>query len=312
MLGVVLLYVGAVLAVNGIWLVGQARAAEIASRIPVMERETAAVGSTTFRGGGYAGEAARGQELGGERVTPPDRSGEAHPLFIQNREIAILNIFTGFIGVAIAVAFIVSGGLAADPAAGNASVRAGGAVLLFAFTYLWVAYNQWANAGGRGLGWYSLFVAITAVVFGVYTLTDGPENTATLWLAADWFAWAVQNSEVDSSNSRMPSSIVRAGRMCSWFHCERRLSIRKSSMSSERSASTTVTTRCSWLTNGPATIFTPCFSPMAVNLRADLEEECLGLGVAGGAHLGAVGSQDDVMHVTPPEVDVVLPSLRTC
>ena len=191
MLGVVLLYVGAVLAVNGIWLVGQARAAEIASRIPLMERETATVGSTTYRGGGYAGEAATAQELGGERVAEPPDRGEAHPLFIQNREIAILNVFTGFIGVAIAVAFIVSGGLAADPAAGNVSIRAGGAVLLFAFTYLWVAYNQWANAGGRGLGWYSLFVAITAVVFGVYTLTEGADNTATLWLAADWFAWAV-------------------------------------------------------------------------------------------------------------------------
>ena len=87
-----MLYVGVVLIVNGIWLVGQARAAAIASRTPAME--TAAVGST-YRGGGYAGDAATAQELGGERVAvPPDR-GEAHPLFIQNREIAILNIFTG-------------------------------------------------------------------------------------------------------------------------------------------------------------------------------------------------------------------------
>jgi len=113
-------------------------------------------------------------------------------LFIQNREIAILNIFTGFIGLAIAIAFIVSGGLASDPTAGLPSIRAGGAILLFAFTYLWVAYNQYANAGGRGLGWYSLFVAITAIVFGVYTVQNTPgTNTADLWLAGDWFAWAV-------------------------------------------------------------------------------------------------------------------------
>src|SRR5690349_6749777 len=155
MLGVVLLYVGVVLIVNGIWLVGQARAAAIASRAPAME--TAGVRSTVGGPSVYAGEAAAGQELGGETVAlPPDR-GEAHPLFIQNREIAILNIFTGFIGVVIAATFIIVGYvpstslIPAVAAAGNASIRTGGAVLLFAFTYLWVAYNQYANAGGRGL-----------------------------------------------------------------------------------------------------------------------------------------------------------------
>ena len=190
MTGVVLLYVGVVLIVNGIWLIGQARAAAAAARMPAME--TAAVGSTV-RGGGYAGEAAAGQELGGEAVAvPPPRGAEANPLFIQNREVAILNIFTGFIGLVIAITFIVDGGLARIPAAGLPSIRAGGAILLFAFTYLWVAYNQYANAGGRALGWYSLFVAITAIVFGVYTVQATPgSNTADLWLAGNWFAWAV-------------------------------------------------------------------------------------------------------------------------
>jgi len=113
-------------------------------------------------------------------------------LFIQNREVAILNIFTGFIGLAIAVTFIVDGGLARIPAAGLPSIRNGGAILLFAFTYLWVAYNQYANAGGRALGWYSAFVAVTAIVFGVYTVQNTPDsNTADLWLAGNWFAWAI-------------------------------------------------------------------------------------------------------------------------
>jgi hypothetical protein len=191
MTGVVLLYVGVVLIVNGIWLIGQARAADIVARTPAME--TAAVGGTIRGGGGYAGEAAAGQELGGERVAaPPPRDAEAHPLFIQNREVAILNIFTGFIGLAIAVTFIIDGGTAKIPAVGLVSIRNGGAILLFAFTYLWVAYNQNANAGGRGLGWYSAFVAVTAIVFGVYTVQNTPDsNTADLWLAGNWFAWAI-------------------------------------------------------------------------------------------------------------------------
>jgi len=191
MLGVVLLYVGVVLIVNGIWLVGQARAAAIASRAPAME--TTAVGSTVGRGPSvYAGEAAAGQELGGEVVAAPPPRGEDHPLFIQNREVAILNIFTGVIGFAIALTFIVVGNSARLPAVGLGSIQAGGVILLFAFTYLWVAYNQYANAGGRALGWYSLFVAITAIVFGVYTVQATPgTNTADLWLAGNWFAWAV-------------------------------------------------------------------------------------------------------------------------
>jgi putative amide transporter protein len=196
MTGVVLLYVGVVLIINGIWLVGQARAAALAARMPAME--TTAVGSTVRGGGGYAGEAAAGQELGGEVVAARPPRGEDHPLFIQNREIAVLNIFTGFVGVAIAVTYIVAGNgpssspLPAVAAAGNTSIRAGGAILLFAFTYLWVAYNQYANAGGRGLGWYSAFVSVTAIVFGVYTVQNTPDNnTADLWLAGNWFAWAV-------------------------------------------------------------------------------------------------------------------------
>src|SRR5262249_53640935 len=153
MVGVVLLYVGVVLIVNGIWLIGQARAAAAAARMPAME--TAAVGSTV-RGGGYAGEAAAAQELGGEAVAgPPPGGAEAPPWFIQTREVAILNIFTGLVGVAIAVTFIVIGGTARTAALGLPSIRAGGLILLFAFTYLWVAYNQYANAGGRALGWYS-------------------------------------------------------------------------------------------------------------------------------------------------------------
>src|SRR5205814_1517771 len=83
-----------------------------------------------------------------------------------------------------AVTFIIDGNLARIPAVGLVSIRNGGAILLFAFTYLWVAYNQYANAGGRGLGWYSAFVAVTAIVFGVYTVQNTPgSNTADLLLA---------------------------------------------------------------------------------------------------------------------------------
>jgi hypothetical protein len=160
LLGVVLLYVGVVLAVNGIWLVGQAR---VAAAAPAGE-----AGSASNPGAAVA-------------------RAEASPLFIQNREVAVLNIFTGFVGVVAAVTLLVQGNRAGD----LASIRAGGYVLLFAFTYLWVAANQFLNAGGRAFGWYCLFVAITAIPAGIYTLQSANGNTAVIWLGIDWFAWAV-------------------------------------------------------------------------------------------------------------------------
>jgi hypothetical protein len=166
LLGIVLLYVGAVLCVNGIWLLGQARAAQFETA----PSEHAGAGATT----------AEARAL--QRGRPED-----HPTWISNQEITVLNIFTGFVGIVAAVTLAVQGNGRGD----LVSVRGGGFILLFAFTYLWVAFNNYLNAGGRAFGWYCLFVAITAVPAGIYTLKDAAGNTASIWLGIAWFAWAV-------------------------------------------------------------------------------------------------------------------------
>jgi putative amide transporter protein len=120
-------------------------------------------------------------------VTRAEAKAKASPLFIQNREVAVLNVFTGFIGVVAALTLLVQGSLSND----LASVRGAGYILLFAFTYLWVSVNQYLNAGGRAFGWYCLFVAITAIPAGIYTLQSADGNTATIWLGFNWFAWAL-------------------------------------------------------------------------------------------------------------------------
>lgn len=160
LLGVVLLYVGAVLVINGIWLVGTARAAA---------RSTPATADGP-----------------GDLVGAEERSA-ADPTFIQNREIAALNIFTGFIGVVAAVTLVIQGNREED----IASLRAAGYILLFAFTYLWVAYNQFMNVSGHAFGWYCLFVAMTAIPAGIYSFANAEGNDASIYLGVDWFAWAV-------------------------------------------------------------------------------------------------------------------------
>jgi putative amide transporter protein len=149
-----LLYVGVVLIVNGIWLLGQAR---VAAAAPA-------------GAGGGAGVAA-----------------ESHPTFLENREVAVLNIFTGFIGVVAAVTLAVQGNENED----IASIRAAGYILLFAFTYIWVAFNQFLNVNGHAFGWYCLFVAITAIAAGIYTFSNADGNDASIYLGVCWFAWAV-------------------------------------------------------------------------------------------------------------------------
>jgi hypothetical protein len=164
LLAVVLLYVGAVLVINGIWLLGTARAAEFAP---------APIG---------------GAAVGAEAPLRPSVAFEHNPVRITDQEVAILNIFTGFIGVVCATTLAVQGNANGD----LASVRASGFILLFAFTYLWVAYNQYVRAvNGHAFGWYCAFVAITAIAAGVYVIKDADGNTASVWLGIDWFAWSI-------------------------------------------------------------------------------------------------------------------------
>nr|WP_269446590.1 AmiS/UreI family transporter [Cephaloticoccus primus] len=62
--------------------------------------------------------------------------------------------------------------------------------LLFSLNYLWVALNRTNGADGRGLGWFSLLVAVTAAVVSGETLW----HAATLWdfwNGLSWAAWAV-------------------------------------------------------------------------------------------------------------------------
>lgn len=152
LLGIVLLYVGAVLSINGIWLVGQTRVTGVS-------------------------------EPGTEVAT----ATEGHFSFIQNREVAVINIFTGGVGATIAIMLFVLGAVRNN----LSDVASAGFVLLFAFTYLWVAANQFLNAGNHAFGWYCLFVAITAVPTAVFTLMRAAGNVGSIWLGIDWFAWAV-------------------------------------------------------------------------------------------------------------------------
>ncbi|MGU3625935.1 AmiS/UreI family transporter [Comamonas sp. C24C] len=62
--------------------------------------------------------------------------------------------------------------------------------LLFAFTYLYLAVVQWWGLKGVGLGWYCLFVAISAFAFAA---TAGDIRVIFMWVvwASLWFFFYV-------------------------------------------------------------------------------------------------------------------------
>lgn len=126
LLGLALLYVGAVLFLNGIWLIGG----------------------------------------------------------ISDREIWVINVFAG--GITLLVALY----LAFAPGADATSIKAAALTLLFTFTYLWVAINRHQDVDGRGLGWFSLFVAITVVPVALDTLGNA-SGLWEVWFGLCWAAWAV-------------------------------------------------------------------------------------------------------------------------
>lgn len=106
---------------------------------------------------------------------------------ISSREIGVMNSFTGGIGFIVAVLALVLGAMGDD----ITLIALASYILLFAFTYLWVAINQYLNPDGRGLGWYCLFVAITAVPTAFITLSTAGGQPWLIWLGIDWAAWAV-------------------------------------------------------------------------------------------------------------------------
>ena len=103
---------------------------------------------------------------------------------IGEREIAVINLFTG------GLTLLVSLKLALGEGADAESIKAAALSLLFSLTYLWFAFNRLSAADGRGLGWFSLFVAITAVPIAADTLRAAA-STWDWWLGLSWAAWAV-------------------------------------------------------------------------------------------------------------------------
>ena len=97
------------------------------------------------------------------------------------RSAAVLNLFVGALQCVIPTILLTQAH--GEPSA----VLAASGLYLFGFTYLYVGIGTLAGLEPQGLGWFSLFVAVAAVVYAAisFTLTHDPV------FGVIWLAWAV-------------------------------------------------------------------------------------------------------------------------
>ncbi len=99
---------------------------------------------------------------------------------IEDREIAVIDFFIGALGCFVSLYAAITG-----------DYFAGATTFLFAFTYLWVALNRYLNVDGRGLGWFSLFVAVSVFPIGLWELARSGGQLMPTWSAINWLSWAI-------------------------------------------------------------------------------------------------------------------------
>ncbi|GAA4366485.1 AmiS/UreI family transporter [Paeniglutamicibacter cryotolerans] len=100
---------------------------------------------------------------------------------VPGKSAAIMNLFVGAMQTVFPTIII-------SQANGDPAIIFGAAGLyLFGFTYLYVGLNQLCSLPGEGLGWFSLFVAVCAIVIGSVLLVHFDDPVS----AVMWYTWAV-------------------------------------------------------------------------------------------------------------------------
>lgn len=104
---------------------------------------------------------------------------------LKDHSIAVMNIFTGGLGLVLNIGAILIG-VAQNRDASWFYASATG--LLFAFTYLYVAINNCFHLDQRLYGWYSLFVAINTIPAGLLCFFGYGGNAM---YGIIWWLWGI-------------------------------------------------------------------------------------------------------------------------
>jgi len=109
--------------------------------------------------------------------------------YIDARSAAPLNLFVGALQVITPTFLIVTA--SGTPAQQATTILGASGIYLFGFTYLYVGINLLANLDGTGLGWFSAFVALCAIVYAAVNFWGYGGATKDTAFTAIWLYWAV-------------------------------------------------------------------------------------------------------------------------
>lgn len=96
------------------------------------------------------------------------------------KSVGVFNLFVGFLQIIIPFYLIVTSDQSTWTIYGYAST------FLFGLTYLYVGFTACMGLEGNGLGWFSLWVSIIAVVYAVIAAFHFQDTVSTL----TWVMWA--------------------------------------------------------------------------------------------------------------------------
>lgn len=93
------------------------------------------------------------------------------------------------------------------------------AILLFAFTYIYIAVSFWFDLDLRGVGWYCLFVALTTVPYATLSYQAGDYRLGTMWLVwgALWYLFYLAYVPGKNLGGMLPYATVATGIFTGWI-----------------------------------------------------------------------------------------------
>ena len=94
---------------------------------------------------------------------------------IDERSMAVFNLMVGSLFLFAALLSLVRAETAQD-------FHGVVAILLFAFTYLYIAVSLWFDLDMRGVGWYCFFVALTTIHYAVLSYQGDDYRLGAMWL----------------------------------------------------------------------------------------------------------------------------------
>jgi len=100
---------------------------------------------------------------------------------VAQRAAAPLNLFVGALQCVTPTVLIVQAGGDSD------AILAASGIYLFGFTYLYVGIAGLTNLDGAGIGWFSLFVAMAALVYSGISFWRNDDPV----FGVIWLAWAL-------------------------------------------------------------------------------------------------------------------------